>query len=144
MRRRMWLLIRILDFCYGCKVVFCSSAINGWLEIFEILLSDSHIRTILWPHWAALLIKPGWIYWKNHYTDKLALRDWKTFLWEAVKNYTHTRELELVKPGYIGWVENLGEGVGEGLLPGNQLINPTAWCIPWPQTIGYRLMTPKH
>ena len=47
-------------------------------------------------------------------------------------------------PEFLGWVYASGEGVGGGWLPGKDSLEPTIWCLEWPNKLRARLITPTN
>ena len=63
---------------------------------------------------------------------------------EAVRGPTTSRELVMVDPGFMGWVDASRDGVGGGWLPGKDAPEPTIWRLEWPKHLRARLVTPTN
>ena len=47
-------------------------------------------------------------------------------------------------PEFLGWADASGEGVEGGWLPGIDALEPTIWCLEWPNRLRAWLIPPKN
>ena len=47
-------------------------------------------------------------------------------------------------PKFMSWVDASGEGVGGGLIPGQDSLETTIWLLEWPKKLQAMLVTPKN
>ena len=47
-------------------------------------------------------------------------------------------------PKFMSWVDASGEGVGGGLIPGQDSLETTIWLLEWPKKLRAMLVTPKN
>ena len=63
---------------------------------------------------------------------------------EAARETTTSKELVMVDPGFLGWVNAYREGFGCGWLPGKDAPEPIMWRLEWPKNLRARLITPTN
>ena len=79
--------------------------------------------------------------WNDFPAANQAFRDWRTLLKEAARKPMTAKELVIVYPKFLGWVDASGEGVGGGWLPGKYALEPKNWRLEWPKKLRVRLIT---
>ena len=60
---------------------------------------------------------------------------WRTLLREAAREPTTAKELVMIYPKFLVWVDAFGEGVGGGLLTGKDALEPTIWYLKRPNKL---------
>ena len=63
---------------------------------------------------------------------------------EAAHEPMKAKELVMVDPKFLGWVDAFGEVFGGGWLPGKDALEQKIWRLEWPKKLRVRLITPTN
>ena len=84
------------------------------------------------------------VLWKYFPDANQEFQYWRTLVKESAREPTTSKELVMGYPEFLGWLDESGEGVGGGSLPGEDELKTTIWRLQWPNKFQARLITPTN